>query len=206
MIIKKILISLFLLYFATCGSMSQRENAILDYSDNEIKKYDRFLVKVEQYTTNGTHYHTKYYRHLIGIARIITEGKNLTIKNNSIGFYYDKKNNSKNKLYIGIDILTLPDSKLSKTSYFTRATSLLKENIQDMLFVINSCKTLFIENEIIGIVFGIHWRFKDKSEMLNIWIDKNDVLKYENNMITLNELIERNIITNTDGKIIRLPI
>ena len=203
---KRILIVISFLFFSTCGSMSEREESILDYSDDDISKYETFLVKIEQYTTNGVYYHQKYYRYLLGIAKTVSEGKDLSVMKNSIGFYYDKKEHSKNKLYLGIEIEIPIDAFFRDSSYVTRATAILKRNLSDILFVIYSCKKVFSENEVVGMVIGIFWEAKNSEEMLNIWIDKRDVLLFEGKRLTINELIERNTITNSECKVIRLPI
>ena len=65
---------------------------------------------------------------------------------------------------------------------------------------------MFSENEVVGMVIGIFWEAKNSEEMLNIWIDKRDVLLFEGKRLTINELIERNTITNSECKVIRLPI
>jgi hypothetical protein len=40
--------------------------------------------------------------------------------------------------------------------------------------------------------------------MVTMWIDKKDVLRFEKKELTFNEIIQRNIVTNTEGKVIKL--
>ena len=223
---KGILTITILLFVSTCGSVdnkellinrkpiidkeqiknNNREKAILNNTDTDISIYDTYLVKIKQYTTNGVHYHKKYHKHLIGIARIIMNEKRLSIAKNSIGFYFDTKESAKNRLYLGLDINIPHRSNFDNTPYSKIAIALLKENITNILHTIHSCRSIFTEKEIVGMVIGLLWKTKGSEELLSIWIDKRDVLRYEENKLTLNELILRNPITNNEGKIIRLPI
>ena len=65
---------------------------------------------------------------------------------------------------------------------------------------------IFVEKEIVGMVMGLNWTIKGSKETVNIWIDEKDALHFEQKKLTIDELIDRNFITNTHGKIIRLPI
>ena len=214
-----------LLFVSTCGSVNDkeilinrkpiidkveinnnREKTILNNSDTDISKYDTYLVETDQYTTNGVHYHKKYHKHLIGIARIIINKKGLSIVKNSIGFYFDTKESAKNRLYLGLDIDIPHRANFDNKPYTKIAAMLLKEHIDNILYTIHSCRSIFTEKEIVGMVIGLLWKAKGTKELLSIWIDKKDVLRYEDNKLTLDELILRNPITNNQGKIIRLPI
>ena len=195
----------------TCSSTPEkkkdiREKKILEYSEEVIdtSKYEVFLVDSSKYTTRGKVYHTKYLNYLVGIIQIITEKKALSIIEKSVGFYYDRKEDSKEKLFLGLDIKTSIDPSLTYSSYRDIALALLEKYLKDILYTIHSCKTIFSEKEIVGMVIGIFWTNQDIQEYVNIWIDKKDVIRYEQNMLTLNELIQRNTITNTEGKIISL--
>jgi len=215
---KKIINSLVLMvvmFLSTCGSSSvkdndsdkialEREKAILkQYSESRKEKYADLLVDVERYTTRGGYFQKKYYKYLIGVAGDITENKNLKIGKGSIGFYFDKKSNKRDRLYLGLDVNL---GAISSTNYNNVAIALLKEHIRPIVNTINSCKTLFEEKEIIGMVIGFKWTSPDYNEQVNIWIVEDDVFKFENNKLTFDELIQRSTITNTTGKIVRLPI
>lgn len=199
-------IVLLFLLLSTCASMNEREKAILHFSGDSIGRYEGYLVRIDQYTTNGAQYHQKYYNHLIGIARVIMEEKKLPVVKNSIGFYFDKRENVKEKLYLGIDVRPAPDAALENYSYEGKSAAYLKRHLGDIMRVLQSCDTIFTEKEIVGIVIGFKWDGTARPEMISLWIDKTDALRYENGRLTLSELIVRNTITNTDGKIIRLAL
>jgi hypothetical protein len=190
----------------SCESMSKRERIILNYTPDKVKTYESNLVLEDQYTTNGKYYHHKYYKHLIGIARYLIEEKQFTIVKHSIGFYYDKRESTKSKLYLGIDIKIEAPLELSRSTYHSVAGAFIRHYLTDILQVLFSCKSVFREKEIVGIVAGFQWERNGKRELVNIWIAEDDILKYENNMLTLEEVIERNVITDTRGKIIRLKL
>jgi hypothetical protein len=205
-IIKKILIVFFLIILTTCSSADPREEKILQYSKDKdkINKYEIYLVNPENYTTMGTEYHSKYYPYLIGIARAVAEDKKIVLAEKSIGFYYDKREDNKNKLYLGIDINAQYDTALTNPNYEVIALALLKKYLNDILYVLQSCKSIFLEKEIIGSVIGIRWEHDKTIEIVSIWITKNDVIRYEMKELTFDEIIQRNFVTNTQGKIIRL--
>jgi hypothetical protein len=200
-----LLISMFPLF--TCASSSirqEREDDILkNYTEEKKIKYSGILVDPEKYTTEGLKYQNKYYKYLIGIADEITEKKNIEIAKGSIGFYFDKRSGNKNNLFLGLDIET--GSNFAE-DYQTAAVKLLKKNLKAVLETLNSCKTIFDEDIVVGMVIGWKWKNGGDQEYMNIWIGKKDVLRFEQNSLTLVELIQRSFITNTSGKIIRLPL
>ncbi len=189
-----------------CASAPHREKAILEVPKNETVNYEELLVKPSQYTTNGAAYHEKYHRHLIGIAHTIISKQKLSIQKNSLGFYFDKKENRKDKLYLGLDIVIKTDFAYRGASYEHIASAVMDTHLRDLLAVINSCASIFQEDEIVGMVIGFLWDNSGRRESISIWIDKNDVAKLENMKLTLKELIVRSFLTNTEGKIIRLPL
>ncbi len=203
---KRLFIFTILLMLTTCETMSERERIILNYPPEKVKNYENYLVKASQYTTNGEYYHKKYHNYLIGIARYLSEEKKLSIVENSIGFYYDRIENIRTKLYLGVDLKIGNIPGRAHSTYFGVAAALIKRHLEEVLQVIFSCKTIFLEREIIGIVVGFQWQGDFKNEIANVWIEKDDVLKFEKNLLTFEEIIERNIITDTNGKIIKPKI
>ncbi len=207
MFLCRTIIILCIVMLTTCSlTDNNREEKILEYTDESVNRYESFLVDPAQYTTSGVQYHKRYHKYLIGVARIVTEEKELDIVKSSIGFYFDKKKNVRDELYLGLDINTSLEYSRSYSSYSEAAITQLRKYLNNVLYIIHSCKTVFFENEIVGIVIGINWTRDDVQESVNIWIDQNDVIRYEEKKLTFNELIHRNTITNTQGKIIKLPI
>ena len=205
MLNKKLILTLILITLATCTSADSREEKILKYSvDKEkISKYEVYLVNPELYTTIGVEFHKKYQQYLIGIARYVAEEKNISIMEKSIGFYYDKREKKTNKLYLGIDIIVKLDPS-EQSAYEVVALDQLRKYLNDMLYILQSCKSIFAEEEVVGSVIGVRWEREKTTEMVTIWIDKKDVLRFEKKELTFNEIIQRNIVTNTEGKVIKL--
>ena len=106
-------------------------------------------------------------------------------------------------LYLGLDI---ESNQKFNTNYSKAAIELIKIHLKEIIGTMNSCKTIFDEKDISGMVIGIKWTNFNQDEAITIWIDKDDVLKFEENKLTMDELIQRSTITNTTGKIIRLLI
>jgi hypothetical protein len=203
---KKIYIVLFFIILTSCSSADSREEKILIYSEdkNQANKYAIYLVNPDNYTTIGAEYHNKYYPYLIGIARAVAEEKKITLIEKSIGFYYDKREDKKDKLYLGIDINAKNDPAINNANYQVIALSQLKKYLNDILYVLQSCKSIFLEKDVIGSVIGIRWEHDKTLETVTIWISKSDVARYEINELTFDEIIQRNFVTNTEGKIIRI--
>ncbi len=193
-----------ILFFATCGLTTEREQKILDlYTDQNKDKYADLLVDVQNYTTSGAEYHKKFYKYLIGIAGDIVEKKKLSIEKGSVGFYYDKKSGDRSKLYLGLDINTQASYE---QPYEAVAVNLIRKNLKEVIQTINSCRSIFSEGEIIGMVLGWKWNAKAAREHVSVWIYKEDFIRYEDGMITFDELVQRSTITNTTGRVIKLPL
>ncbi len=198
------LMHLAVLFFATCALTTEREQKILDYyTDQNKEKYADLLVDTRRYTTSATEYHNKFLRYLIGIAGDVVEKKKLAIDKGSIGFYFDKKSGDRNKLYLGLDI----DTKRNFDQPFENvAVTLVRRNLRDVVQTINSCRSIFSEDNIAGMVIGWKWTSRGGSEHVSVWILKEDFIKFEDNMITFDELVQRSFVTNTAGRVIKLPL
>jgi hypothetical protein len=189
-----------------CASSSEREKSLLlrPVSAGDSRTYEGLLVLPEQYTSNGALYHARYRPCLIAIARAVTEEGRLTVEPRSVGFYFDKKENVKNRLYLGLDVVVPADRVRQGVSFESAAVSMLNEYLRSLLTVIHSCTSVFSEEEVVGTVIGFRWEGATRTESMNIWIDKKDVSRFENMRLTLKELISRSMVTNTEGKLIRL--
>ena len=201
----KACVTIALCSLATCATTpidNTREEKILEHVTGEKQKmYDNLLVPLGQYTTMGGEFQKKYYKHLIGVAGEITEKKTLKIIPGSIGFYYDKKSGDKNKLYFGLDIHS---EKKYVPSLTTNSLKLLRKDVGIVIRTLHSCKSIFLEKEIVGMVMGWKWYRDYGDDFISIWIDKDDVSRYEKQELTLDEVLERSTITNSEGKVIRL--
>jgi hypothetical protein len=180
----------------------EREKIILEgYSDEKGDKYASLLVDPERYTTNGAEYQKKYYRHIIGIAAEIVEKKKMTIETGSMGFYYDRKSADRDKLYLGLDLVM---GEVANRDYAQVAQGLIDTNLKLIMETMNSCKTLFLEDQIVGMVIGFKWTAAGEARQINVWMLEDEVMRYENSRITFDELVHRSTLTNTEGKVIML--
>jgi len=201
---------LLVVFCATCGSTSirdrekqdrDRETEILKQYTDEVKDvYGEYLVDIKKYTTRGSYFQEKYNRFLIAIVRDVVENKKLKVKQGTVGFYYDKKSQKRNLLYFGFDI-NMGD--VDNTRYSDVALDLIKNNLKDIMATINSARSMFSEAEVVGMVIGFSWNSPAKTEQVNLWVSKNDVISFEDSRLTLDEVIQRSTVTNTAGKIFR---
>ncbi len=196
-----------LLVLTTCGSVTiqeDREQEILNkYTPETKQKYDDLLVELESYTTAGDTYQKRYQKLLIGIAGDLIEEKEMSIARHSIGFYFDRKSGDTEKLYLGLDI---DSGRIASGSYANVVINLLQKDLEDIIETLKSCRSILYEDDVIGIVIGWKWISGSVREQVNIWISKENVIRFEENRLTLDELIQRSTVTNTEGKIIRLLI
>ena len=206
---KFIIIFILLSVFFSCDKKTDnkilvKEEEILErFSESSEITYNEYLVAKEKYTTRGAEYQERYHRHLIGVASELTENKNLIIEKGTVGFYYDKKSNNLNRLYLGLDI---DSGKRYLTDYSKDLIELMSDNLKDVVDTLQSCRTIFLEQEVVGLVIGWKWKKLTGEEHVNIWINKDDVIKFVENQLTFDELLHKSTATNSDGKIIRLPI
>ncbi|MBN1496463.1 MAG: hypothetical protein JXA07_06820 [Spirochaetes bacterium] len=199
-----LLLHLAVLFFATCGSTTEREQNILNlYNARSDQKYADLLVDPARYTTSGVEYHRKYYRYLIGIAGDIVEKKGLAVEKGSLGFYYDKRSGDRNMLYLGLDIDT---GSAFEQPFDTVTVRLIRKDLKEVIQTINSCRTIFGEADIVGMVIGWVWTSRGAREHASVWIGKQDFIRYEDEKITFDELLMRSTVTNTIGRVFRLPL
>lgn len=195
---------------AACASGQTDGNKVL-FKDNsgsiissgDSKKYNDLLVDLKSYSTNGGLYQTKYEKLLLSLAGEIVEGQDLDVSKGSIGFYYDKKSERRDRLFFGVDINTVKEGPLD---YGRFSVKLIKENVSGLVDLMYKYKVILTENEVVGLVIGFKWIESGNPQQVNIWIRKDDLQPFYEGKITLNEMYQRSTITNTNGKIILLPI
>ena len=169
----------------------------------DTKKYKDLLVDIKKYSTNGVSYQKKYEKHLLTMAGEIVEDQDLEVSKGSVGFYYDKISAMKDRLFLGLDINVEKDNALD---YGKFSVNIIKENVNGIIDLIYKYKIILSENEIAGIVIGFKWKDGIHSQQVNIWMSKADINLFYNKGITINELYQRSVITNSSGKVILLPI
>lgn len=199
----KALLTLIIIFSLQCESTGERVIPATPMPGNPENVYDKYLVPIDQYTTKGSYYHKKYYRQLLEVAHAFNADRSLHVVERSIGFYHDKKKKDDAKLYMGIDF-TLDSGDVEGRGYGERISYLLTKQLPAIVPVIMSRKDIHNENDIIGIVVGMRWRQGWSPEHFNFWLKSSDARLYENNRITLKELVQRNTITDMGGDIIRL--
>jgi hypothetical protein len=169
----------------------------------ENRNYQDYLVNIKSYSTNGAYYQKKYEKILLSMAMEITEGQDLEVSKESMGFYFDKKSNRTDRLFLGVDINTVREGKLD---YGRFSVKLIKENVGGLIEVMYRYRAILGEKEVVGIVIGFRWTENKGNEQVNIWIMKEDIQLFIEGKITQNEMYQRSTITNSTGKIILLPI
>jgi hypothetical protein len=191
--------------FSMCASAKQNDVKydVLKYSSGKSVN-EKYLVTLDSYTTNGINYHKKYESYLYGIAGIFIDQEKVALSEKSIGFYFDKRENKKDRLYLGVDILVNSSYVNEQNDYEKNARVVLKGSLGQAMKVMNSCTDILKEPEVKGVVIGFIWRRNEKKELINIWIMKEDMDMYFKETLPINELIIRSSITNTDGRIFRI--
>jgi hypothetical protein len=177
-----------------------------NYEAKNPNRYELYLVAIENYTTNGDVYHRKHKQYLLGIAEILTEKYSYKIKNNTIGFYYDKVENRKDNLYLGLDIVSDQSKLVSGEGYFESGRRMINEYLKDVLDTVHRYEVILGENEVNGAVVGLLWYRNGRGELINVWLAKQNINEYFNNQLTFNELILKATITDNNGKKIRLTM
>ena len=168
-----------------------------------IDKYKDLLVDIKKYSTNGASYQKKYEKQLLTMAGEIVEDQDLEVSKGSVGFYFDKISAMKERLFLGLDINVEKDNALD---YGKFSVSIIKENVNGIIDLMYKYNLILSESEIAGIVIGFKWKEGARSQQVNIWMSKADINLFYNKGITINELYQRSVITNSSGKVILLPI
>jgi hypothetical protein len=196
---------LFMVFFATCalttaGPESRMPGRLAGAAG---EKYADLLVDPALYTTSGAVFQKKYYRLLIGVAAEFVEKMMLSVQKGSIGFYYDKRSGDRERLYLGLD---LAEKGADGRSFDAVAADIIMKHLTDIVKALNSCRSIFNEKGVAGAVIGWIWTSGNGTEHLSVWIAKEDLIRFEEGMITFNELVQRSSITNTAGRVIRLQL
>jgi hypothetical protein len=192
--------------FSSCASGENQvrdDDIIVPVKEEEKERLSSYLVDINSYSTNGAYYQKKYEREIISVIVSLTENYEFDIARRSTGFYFDKKSNITDRLYLGFDVEVLKDNNLDYGRY---ATSLIKEHIPVIMSGFLRYSSLFKEREIAGLVIGFKWKEGSLNRQVNIWIKKEDMFLARESKITINEMYQRSSITNSEGKIILLPI
>jgi len=205
-----IIVFMVLVVFSSCasgsGQISTTDKPLTETPviSLEVKnKYSEYLVDINTYSTNGAYYQNKYENFILSVIAVLTEKHEFDISKKSTGFYFDKRSNRTDRLYFGFDVDVVKDNGLN---YGRFSTQVIKENVETVLSEIFRYERMLNEQEIAGLVIGFKWREGRINQQVNIWIKKEDMLLARQAKITVNEMYQRSTITNSEGKIILLPI
>lgn len=169
------------------------------FGTTENKK-PNFFIDPDKYTTDGVIYQQRYKRNLQGIINTLLKS-DMVIKEQSVGFYFDKKSNNPQRLYVGLDLIV---NDIAGADYGLRAKTALDKNLRYVMEAIHSQREFFKEEQIVGFVIGFVWTNANVNEQINIWIQSADAERYKNNELTYDETIQRSYLTNSQGRIIIL--
>lgn len=175
-----------------------------NYTEQRGVQYESYLVPLEDYTlVQGIRLQKKYRDLLIGLITELVEKREYALVRGSVGFYFDRRSNRRNELYLGLDIRT-GDNYYE--AYENVAVRLLKGELPRLLDIIYSCVSVFQEKTVAGVVLGWSWRQDGRRQTMNIWITKDDIIRYRAGSLTFGELVQRSTVTDTDDNIIRPPL
>lgn len=177
-----------------------------NYSSTKTDEYDPYLVKLDDYTTNGKTYHERHYSYLLGLSEILTEKYGYHLKNNSVGFYYDKVTMEKDRLFLGMDIVCDQELLKSGEGYSASGRRMIETYLQNVLDVSRKYEDIFNEPEIEGVVVGFFWVRDGKKEFVNVWLAKQNIKELFNGYLTFWELVLKSTVTDTEGKKIRITL
>lgn len=221
---KRYLLIFLFMIFVTCGSIpdtGRRSGDTIDipaddtpedeytaknYEATEPDTYEVYLVDLDNYTTNGSYYHKKHRDYLLGIAEIITEKYGFRLKDGTVGFYYDKVEEKKNRLYLGLDVVCDQKKLKSGENYHQSGRRMINAYLVDILDTIRRYEDILSENQVEGAVVGLLWYRVGRGEIINIWLPKQNINEYFNDQLTFNELVIKATITDRNGKKIRLTL
>lgn len=197
------LILVLLLIFSTCSTSSKSLYKVNEYKYDKANENSKYMVELDSYTTGGSVYHKKYLNYLFGIAKVLREEKQISIKERSIGFYYDD-NLSKSNFYLGVDVQCDNNYVSENKTYEENGRVMMKAYLKNVLDVIDSAEKIFEEKNIEGVVIGLFWQESGRKKYINVWARKNDFKKYLNGKLTLRGFVFKCTVTDYDGRIIRL--
>ncbi|MFW5808270.1 MAG: hypothetical protein ACOC2H_09930 [Spirochaetota bacterium] len=184
----------------------QDKYSSINYEAENPDRYSVYLVDLDHYTTNGRYYHEKHEQYLLGIAEILIQKYGYRLKDGSIGFYYDKVENKKNKLYLGLDVVCDQAKLRNGEGYYESGRRMINVYLPSVLDTVRRYEEILSENEVEGTVIGLLWYRVGQGEFINIWLPKQNINEYFNDQLTFNELILKATITDKNGKKIRLTL
>jgi len=179
------------------------EKKVKEVTEEEKVKFAEYLVNPKYYSTNGGYYQSKYKARILSIIKGLIEKHSVQISEGTFGFYFDKKSKRTDSLFLGLDI-NVDNDKNMEYAHF--AVSVIKKNAINILNEIYTHRVILKENEIVGVVIGFKWKQSGIRQQVNIWIKESDINLTYTGKITVNEMLQRSTITNTEGKVILLSI
>ncbi len=166
-------------------------------------EFSEYLVNEKYYSTNGGYYQRKYKKDILAFTGTVIKDLDLDISKGTVGFYFDKKSNHRERLFLGLDVHVVKDNNLD---YGRFSVGLIKEEVMSLIDEIYKYGHIMREREIVGVVVGFKWKEGNESKQVNIWVKKENINLVYKGKLTVNEMYQRSTITNTSGKIILLPI
>ncbi len=163
-----------------------------------------YLVPEKRYTTNGLLFQKKHRSLLLDLIEDVNNIRTHQVREGTVGFYYDKKTNDKNRLYFGYDLSMHDSSGYPGNSYTRRAKHVIRNNLEPLLEKSRQIHPVLAEDQVMGLVMGFYWQQGSNTETVTAWVDEQDLLKYHGGDITFNECMVRSIYTDQQTRIIRL--
>lgn len=189
----------------SCSGTPEKDQAAGREDVREITlPTEEYLVPEKRYTTSGLLFQQKHRSLLLDLIEDINSIRIHQVREGTVGFYYDKKTDEKNRLYFGYDLSMHDSSGYSGDSYTERAKYVIRNNLKPLLDRSRQIHPVLAEDLVMGLVIGFYWQNGSNTETVTAWIDESDLLKYHSKGITFNECMVRSIYTDQQSRIIRL--
>ncbi|MBN2435441.1 MAG: hypothetical protein JXK07_09285 [Spirochaetes bacterium] len=180
--------------------------SVSNYVAEKPDEYARFLVKPEDYTTDGEYYHKKHERCLLGLAEVLTEKHRYNIKERSIGFYYDRLGKETDLLYLGFDVSCSQNFVDEDKNYFINGAAMIDKYLPNALEVTRRYDDILSETSVEGVVVGLFWFRRGRRELMTVWLLKQNIREFYDDHLTFRQLLIKSTVTDSDGKKIRLAL
>ena len=197
---------LFFVAATNCASAQESSggNQIPKPEEAAASDYGKYLVNIDAYTSSGSVYHRKHQALLLTAVRDLVDKKGLDLLPGSVGFYFDRRMNVREQLFLGYDFTGDPELAKTASSYADAVRAMLSRYFPDLLSQYQLLAPILKETSVNGIVIGVKWAQAGRVESMNLWVLKDDLERYVSKELTFKELVIRATLTDSSGRIVRI--
>lgn len=201
--LRLLILFLALLAFVTCGSTPSVETGRNEEPLRPAsEEYASYLVPQERYTTAGGDLQKKHRPRMLQLAQRLETHRSILISKETLGFYYDRKADDRNRLYLGFDI----DAGSYSEDAMEIGPNLIMGYAPEVISVVCNFRDILDEPKVHGMVVALHWKRTYGTDKLTLWIDREPCERYLAKKITLKELLRQSTVTDKNGRVILLHI